>query len=403
MRGAAIALLLLWGMVPAASGQVRVRGQSSIVFESYSFDSDEAIETGLGLERVSELTIPLVATLELPRYGELTVASGYASVDFTRLDEAGASSEGSISGALNTDLRLGVNLIPGTLKFLVFGSIDAGSAEIRTDEVQTLQVMASDVIGFAAAQVGNGPAAGTGLVAAIPAGRFAVGFGATVRQPYSYEPVEGTSLDPGFELRWRVGMEGPLSARTYMRAAVNMATRSRDEISRSSDASAADSIIEVGVGTRLVGYLSVNQGVGPTSLTLYTFDAFRSNPSFEVAGLGAAVQPRGNLFAAGATWSIPIDPATQITPQAEFRISHAACDEALCGPGVDTGMSRMGTSGRLGLELRRSLSSAFSVVLNGSGAVGDVRSVEGLLQDADRVGFSGYRLGIRLEGYSPPF
>ena len=70
-----------------------------------------------------------------------------------------------------------------------------------------------------------------------------------------------------------------------------------------------------GVGSRLITYLSLNQGLGAAkSFTLYGFDVLRGQPQLEQTAVGAAVLPRGNLLALGARFDLGLAPATTVSP-----------------------------------------------------------------------------------------
>jgi hypothetical protein len=144
-----------------------------------------------------------------------------------------------------------------------------------------------------------------------------------------------------------------------------------------------------GVGNRVIAYLAVNQGLGArTSLSVYGFDVFRGDPQIEATAQGAALLPRGNLLALGSTLSLGFGRNTTLAPRVEYRISALAADT------TDTTLRRAGSTVRFGADLRQRLSRSFSVVVLGSGVVGNV------VNAGEDVGFGGFRIGLNLE-YRP--
>lgn len=366
-----IVLAALTGVVlPPDLAAQRVSGRSAVFFESYRFGP------GLAFDQVSELTVPLGLTLRFGSFGDLALSSGYARVGLSSASLQLPDQQ--ISGLLDTEARLSVNLVPGKLVLLVMGAAPTGTQTVQPEELAVLGVIASDVIGFATSTLGTGGNLGGGLAGAVPVGRFAVGFAATVRQPMGYTPVLGQpdELQPGNEIRLRSGFEGPVGRRTYVRVAGIFARTAKDRVA---------GFPRHGVGNRVIGYASVNQGLGAASVTLYGFDVFRSDPQIEQTAIGAALLPRGNVLGAGGRVDLRLGPAMSLAPRAEYRLSAAAPDTAV------SGLERLGQSLRVGFDLRRRLTPAAVLVLQGGGVRGHV------VQAGTRVNLSGYRAALHLE------
>ncbi len=372
MRYTRFVLALAIAVLPArVSGQSAVTVQTAAVFESYGFD------VGLGIDRVYELSVPVGVNIDLGRFGSLALSSGYARVYLVSDDDE--EDDIDISGALDTEARLSINLIPGRLIALFTGSAPTGVTSVVTEEVPLLGLIASDIIGFASSNLGTGGNVGGGLVGAVPLGKMALGFGATFKQPMEYEPISDNQfqLRPGGEVRLRAGVEGPLAQRTYLRIAGVFARRGKDQVN-SADRSA--------VGNRWIGYFALNQGVGSASLTAYAFDVWRGSPQVEATAVTAAVLPKGNLLAAGARLGISVARNTSITPRVEYRLAHAAPPD-----GSSSDIEKVGSSVRFGLDIKRRFSRQFALVLQGSRLSGD--AVSGVMD----VGFNGYRAALHLE------
>ncbi|HEX9728113.1 MAG TPA: hypothetical protein VGA37_06400 [Gemmatimonadales bacterium] len=367
-----IGLVLAAALVLPLSAQAQFsRIRSGVLFESYKFDD------GLIYNKVTEMTIPIGIDVALGRFATVTLSTGYATVDLKSADPSQLTNQ-SLSGLLDTQVRFGVNVVPGRLIALVTGTAPTGIKTVKRNELAILGALSSDLIGFASPTVGSGGSVGGGFAGAIPAGRFALGLGATYKLPLQYQPVvnDTDELKPGAEMRFRAGLEGPLARQTYLRVAGIFAIRSKDEVA---------AVAQPGVGNRMIGYLALSQGFGSAQLTLYGFDVYRAGPSVESTPVGAAILPKGNLIAAGARLALQLGRTTTIGPRFEFRYSAAAEDATA------TKLDRQGNSMRFGVDIRQALSQAFSLVVQGGAVTGNV------VQGGSDVGFNGFRTSLFLE------
>ncbi len=370
------ALLLTAVMVGTTDAQQRMRARTALLYESYSVDS------GLAYSDVSELTIPVTVDIPLGRGMTVTLSSGYASAAFTSaLPEA--LGDQSVSGMLDTQARLSYNVIPGRLILLVTGTIPSGRKTLEESQLFLLGPLSSDIIGFSAATLGTGGSFGGGFAGALPLGRWALGIGGTYRQALSYLPVrdQDDKLKPGSELRVRLGVEGPLARRTYLRFAGIFAARAKDQLA---------GVTQNGIGNRTIAYFALSQGLGGggASLTLYSFNVFRSDPQI-IGGTDedAALLPRGNLFALGGQFGFGLGRSTRVVPRVEYRVSALAS----AGDLNDKTLRRAGSTFRFGADLRQQLSRRLAAVLSGSGVTGTV------VQAGADLGLNGYRMGLTLE------
>jgi hypothetical protein len=358
-------------LAEVASAQGGISARTAVLYEQYQVDSLFIFS------KVSEITVPLVVTVPFGQRGSFTLSGGMASVSLTSADP-GQLADQSVSGLLDTQFRVAFTAVPGRLVVIASGTIPTGKKSLSQDQLFVLGPLASDVIGFSAGQLGSGGSVAGGLAGAFPLGRFALGAGATYTKPLSYVPVLGRSdeLLPGAEFRGRLGLEGPLGRRTYLRLAGIYAVRQKDAINDST---------QNGLGNRVIGYLAVNQGFGGASLTLYGFDVFRSDPQIEPTAVGAALLPRGNLLALGFQFAYPLGSSITLTPRGEYRLSAAAADT------VDATLRRAGTTMRLGADLAYRASRSTRFVLLGSGLFGNA------VQAGSDVGLTGVRVGLVVE------
>ena len=361
-------LAMLGLMSSPVVAQIPIGFRTAVLVESYTFDA------GLPFRRLTEVTVPIGIDIQVGDRGSLAISTGYVTVDLSSRTEP----DQTVSGALDTQLRFTWSVIPGRLLLIANGSIPTGDATVTQEELTVLGGLASDIIGFAGSNLGSGGNVGGGFSGAIPVGRWAIGLGATYRNELKFRPVVGQAnkLDPGDEVQIRTGIEGPIGRNSYLRVASIYSMRTDDEVG---------SVTQNGVGDRIVNYISLNQRIGSTALTLYGFDVFRTNPQIEATGVGSAILPRGNLLAAGMRWGFRLGVRTSVTPWAELRDSRTARSD------VDTKLRVAGRSFRAGLDLRHELSRHFALVLQGDGITGFVKS------EGNSVDFTGFRFAFHSE------
>ncbi len=371
MKTARFLTLALFAAPTAVAAQGNLDVRVSTLFEGYNFGA------GLPFKKISQFTVPVSITYQLGRFGNVALSSGYATVDLTSSDPTQLADQ-TVSGVLDTEARLSVNVVPGRLVALFTGSVPTGVKTVAFEELSILGVIASDVIGFATSNFGSGGNVGGGFAGAVPWGRMAVGFGATYRRPLSYQPVLGRpdKLRPGAEVRLRTGIEGPIARRTYIRLAGIYARREKDQI---------DGATKNGVGNRVVGYAAVNHGLGSSQITLYVFDVFRGDPQIEQTATGAGFLPRGNLLGVGGEVTLPVGLTASLVPRFEFRHSSAALDE------VNRSLQKLGQSLRVGVDFRARAMQNVAIVVHVDALTGSVR------QAGADIGITGLRTALHIE------
>jgi len=374
LRMAAAAAVILPGLGGAQS-PLTARGAGS--FETYSFRPGAAGETVI-IKSVSEFTVPLGGDVKIGRRGNVAVSTGFASVRLVSNDQQQLPDQ-TISGLLDTELRVSWDLVPGKLIAVANGVLPTGTRTVDPQQLAVLGAISSDLIGYAVPSLGSGGNVGGGLIGAVPLGRFSAGFGATYKRSLWYQPVSDrpSQLLPGAELRFRGGLEGNLARRTFLRAALMVAQTTPDRLGGST---------LNGIGTRLIGYVSVNQALGKVSVTAYGFDVYRGSPQLEATAAGAAILPKGNLFGAGARADYPLGVRTTVSPRVEFRGSAAAGDTT--GTGI---LQRLGSSVRFGVDARQQVRPGMAAVLQAGGAIGTVQQANA------SIPFGGFRVGLSFE------
>ncbi len=357
--------------VPAsAAGQVSVNVRGSALFESYKFSQGP----GSSRDRVSELSLPLTLSAQLGRRTALTVATGYAHVSVR-----GQGETSLIRGVLDTEVRLAFQAVRDRVTVFTTSTFPTGKGSVQQSDLSILGVLASDVIGFSSTSFGQGGAVGGGVAVSAPVGRMALGLAASYTTNGTYRPVLGQigEFRSGGEMRVRLGFEGPIAQRSFLRTSGTFTHRGDDEVSGASQPS---------VGNTFSGSVSLEQGLGSTTLILYAFDLVRSSAGLVETPVGAVFLNRGNLFAGGAQWSFRLASGTSLTPRVEIRDSKAQTR----GPG--SGLRRLGRTTRIGVDLHHRLGQGRAVVLRAGRLTGSV--VDNMDTELD---VTGYRLSLLLE------
>ncbi len=356
-------VLVLLATSSVARAQVGVRAK--IVTESYSFDP------GLAIADVKETTIPIGVNVGLGSFGNLAISTGYVTVD---VSGTGINDQ-SVSSLLDTQFRLTYNVIPGKLMLLFNGALPTGTKTVALEELSVLGAISSDVIGFSSPTVGSGGSFGGGFAGAFPLGtNFAAGVGASVKKALSYQPVENRPGDllPGAEVRLRLGLQGSLARRTYLRVAAIFASRGQDDF---------DNLTRSGVGNRLIGYSSLNQAFGSGSVTLYGFFVNRGDPKL-TADPTIPSLPHGRLTAFGSRVDLRVGSSIVVSPRVELRSSKEE---------INSSLEKIGSSTRFGSDVTLPVGRSADLVFQGSFVTGEV------VQSGADIGFDGYRFGVYLD------
>ena len=374
MMRSTVVSVALFSLVMPLSAQTQVGGNGAFLYEKYSFDA------GLSYTDVSEVTVPLTFSTHFGNRTLFTLSTGATQVSLTGDPDVGLQDQ-EISGIIDTEARLVIDLVPDRVSFLVTGVLPTGMEALEIEEEAVLTALSSQVIGFSTTRLGGGGRAGAGIVGAFPVGEMALGLAGTYTYSAGYSPLADNTAEwqPGGEIRIRAGLEGTVAPRSYLRVAAIFAARQPDKM---------DGIEQGEVGNQFHVYASLNQGIQSSSLSLYMFDSYRSAPQIESTTIGTVLLPKGNLLALGAKLELPLARGTALVPKAEYRkLTEASRD----GVG-DGGLEAAGSTFRIGADLKHSLNPNWAVVVEGNGLFGDVGAGDG-----STIGVSGFRGGLHLE------
>ena len=355
-----LGVLLLPGALAAQAATTVAR--TGVIFESYSFGS------GIGFNRISELTIPIGFTQRVGGRLVIDVSTAFARASVSEADSGTISH----SGLIDTDLRATLSLVPGKLVFNVVGTIPTGAKTVSSSTIPLFGATGTGLLGFTTPSFGSGGGVSAGFASAFKMGQnWAVGTGASYHYGASYVPVEGgAEMSPGGELRGRLGLEGPFGGK-YFRGALVYTTTAGNDLGTGS---------ESGIGDRILGYAAVSMPVGRAQLSLYGWEMRRMR--VRTADTTTVTVPRGNVLAVGARLDRPMGPKATLSPLLEFR-------HELTGPGQR--MELLGYLLRAGTDVRYRLSDRATGVIQAQLAFGTLHD------PAKTVSIVGPRLGALIE------
>jgi hypothetical protein len=364
MRGRPFLFLLVLAVPAPALGQglPATVARTGVFFESYSFGS------GLAFDRISEMTIPITVTQHFGSRVTIDVGTAFASASVH-----GPGGTLDHSGLIDTDVRATIAVVPGRLVFNLVGTIPTGATAVPDTTIPLFGATATDLLGFTTPSFGSGGGVSAGFASAFKLGqRWAAGTGASYRYGASYTPVaSGTEMDPGGEVRGRVGVEGPFGRGKYFRGAFVYTTTGANDL--------GDGRRSV-IGDRALLYAAVSAPLGRGKLSIYGWNMRRlaaSAPDTTVVPV-----PRGNVLALGARLERPLSPQTTLAPLLEIRHEMT---------GVGPSMVLLGYLVRTGTDVRYRLGQRAMLVVQAQLAFGKLHD-EGQI-----VSLLGPRLGALIE------
>ncbi|MGH7751341.1 MAG: hypothetical protein ACREN5_00865, partial [Gemmatimonadales bacterium] len=334
--------------------------------QGYSFGS------GLAFDRVTQITLPASVVHRFSPRLTVDVSTAFATAS---VRTAGGSSL-SISGLVDTDVRAVLSIVPSRLLFTLVTTLPTGRTSVADTVVPLFGVLATDLLDFSMPSFGSGGAVTGGLASAFRLGSdWALGAAASYRYTLNYSPVAGSGqLEPGDELRLRVGLEGPLGGGTYLRSALVVTASGGDTLTGSQSSITGD---------RLLGYAAMSLPFGRSVASFYAFDMYRMRPrGFNTTYKNAVQVPRGNVMVLGARLDRPLSPTMRLSPALEFR------NEVV---GSGNSFQTLGSLFRFGADLRWRVAASATVVFQGQLAFGSVQD------QGTSVSVFGPRIGALIE------
>lgn len=326
-----------------AAGSTSV-ARTGTVLDAYYLGSGHAFD------HVVEWTVPVGLSHRFGSRVAVDLSSAYAHAS-----AATTSGTLAVSGATDTDIRLTWVAATGHMVVSLVGTLPTGKKAVDSAAVPLLSVLATEVLGFTTPSFATGGGVTGGFASAFKVGeRWAAGFGGSYRWHASYTPVvAGGKLEPGGEVRVRLGAEGPVgrSGGGYLRGAAVYATSGADTLVAGSKSV---------TGGRILLYSALSLPAGRSTVSLYAYDRYRLRPGG--SDTAAIRVPRGNVLAFGARLERPLSPTLRLAPNIEFRHELAAPDSG--------SLTLLGWLLRPGIDVRYRAGGAVTFLIQGQAAFG---------------------------------
>ncbi len=397
-----VALLAAPGTAAGQSRLVDVRSVSlGVTYESWSFSDGvpQPTQRAAGVvvvERASQVSFPLLATVPLGERWTVDVATAYSRgrVSLQEPDPDLEVGRHSMSGFTDARLRATGRISPTVT--LTFGlNAPTGQTSLTPEEYDAFRVLASPALSFQVPRLGNGISGTAGVVLSKGlGGMWAGAFGASYELRGSYEPgtllaaLSNVDYSPSDALRFSLALDGPVGQNGMTLGLSADFYPNQDHIS------------DPGLGDRE----SITTQLGPVltldwqlrlaaarfrELTLYAVDRYRTTYGTGTSGgpTVAVSQSSGNYLDAGIRGVLPAGPATGILAALNFRHQTGLdTDETIATAGM--------VSGALTVGLIRSVGSGYTIQPFVRGQIGRIEVTDNATSATGLAG--GVTVGLRF-------
>lgn len=383
-RPAAPVLLALLAAPSTAAGQARlvdVRSVSlGVTYESWSFSDGVAQPTQgdaatVVVERASQVSFPLLATVPLGETWTVDVATAYSSgrVSLREPDPELGAGRYSLSGFTDARLRATGRISPTVT--LTFGlNAPTGQTSLTPEEYDAFRVLAAPALSFQVARLGNGLSGTAGVVLSKGlGGMWAGALGASYELRGSYEPgtllaaLSNVDYSPSDALRFSLALDGPVGQHGMTLGLSSDFYPNQDRISDPALAEGASITTQLGPVLTMDWQLRL-AAAQFRELTVYAVDRYRTKYGTGTSGgpTVAVSESSGNYFDAGIRGVIPSGPATGILAALNFRHQTGLdTDETIATAGM--------VSGALTVGILRSLGSGYTIQPFVRGQIGRIK------------------------------
>jgi hypothetical protein len=244
---------------------------------------------------ISELAVPLFAVMPVSQLLTLDVGTAFASARLTNTS-GGQSTESTISGLTDTQLRATLNLGTDMVVLTAGVNIPTGRSTVKPDEQGAAGLIGNDFLTFPISSMGSGFGGTGGVALARPMGSWNLGAGLSVRHSMPFDPYEdatGAKLryTPGNETRARLGLDHPYGTG---RASVGVT------YSKFSNDQIATSVYNTGDRLLTQGYVTSAAGSG--DYVLSAWDLFRASGT----QADGSASGRENITDLSASYGMPV-------------------------------------------------------------------------------------------------
>ena len=296
MRGFLLAGCALAGVVGLERAGAQVtdpQGGIGVVMESYSFKAPQQS----GIDKVSLLTIPVVARANLIPQLDFTVNGAFASATLTR--PGGAST--TLSGLTDTELRLTYAAMGDRVRLSAIALAPTGKSKLTADEMDVMGVIAADLLPFTISNWGSGGGLGVNAAVAMPVSEGStIGISTGFVAARKYEPLSATAFAyrPGNQLQVRAAADRTFGASA--KGSLQLAY-----LHYTQDQNAGVNFYQAGDRLQAAGSLAFAAGANATGIVYLGYlrraegkytDVVRVTPSQDLVYAGTALRrPMGGM------------------------------------------------------------------------------------------------------------
>lgn len=314
---AAFAAFAALATAGAAAAQEPLGGlgwQTAPTMEQWRFGCCTASDTSLSLQRATEYSVPLIASVPVGRAVTLDAYVAWIHAD-VRMRGAGAPSY-SLDGFTDTRVRASVRL-GGDALLATFGvNLPTGKTTLSGEELAVESVLGAPALRFQTPALGTGWGGTGGLVYTRQIGSWSWGLGASYEYRGQYAPAEAQALGlssgafdlrPGQAIRLSLGAGG-LVGQSAMSVSLASTLYTRDRISTAATATPPSAV-------RLGPMFALDWRLRASSpffreLTVYAFDRYRMRYD---RGGQSVPGTSGNEAEVGVSGRAPLSPTLSFT------------------------------------------------------------------------------------------
>jgi hypothetical protein len=352
-----LALGALLAPVTTAGAQgAAVAGGVSAYYEQYDLLNTEA----LGINRLTLLTIPVGARVEVLRGLWFDVATAYATASLRRDD----GTESTVSGPTDTQLQLSQAFLGDRVVVGAAYVAPTGVAVFSEEEAAVAGVIAADLLPTRISSWGSGGGLRLSTAASFGSGRSRLGAGAGYAVASSLEPLRDSDFvyRPGNELHLYVSAEHGFGGQTVARVRAGTRQYSGDRIG-------GENLYQT--GARYETIASLAWGAGDDALALLYGGVLHRGVGTVSAAFGDTASQ--TVLVAGGGLRIATPGGWTLVPTADTRLVRRS-------DGLNQGrLSSVGAEAELPLgplTFVPSLRARFGKALPWSGAAASVRGTE---------------------------
>jgi hypothetical protein len=306
--------LRCFALAALASGLFAIQGHAQGLLGPASFGfgiegKRYEYEQGYPVHAVRQFAFPIAVMFPLGDRFTVDIGTAYATTNVIA-----RGSDETFSGFTDTQLRgsyvFGSDRVVATMMI----NLPTGKETTSATEFDVISNVASNFLGFPVNSYGNGASATGGLAFAIPTGSWNFGFGASVRyngryQPFSDAASSGIEYKPGIEGRFRVGADHLIGS-SRLQLGATFSSFTNDDFQGLSSGPG-----NYNPGNRIIGEASVTSPVANGSLSVYTWDYYRTAGD----NSGSTASNKENILTAGLSGSWPFSAKLQFEPMAEAK------------------------------------------------------------------------------------